>query len=422
MPTSKVGWLWLDRPPLNIVSYRGRSQIAAIMEAFGQDPDVRVVVIRGKNGIYTSGGDVKAFPQIERDGMSHLAWNIAAPERCPKPVICAMEKYAMGVGLELAMACDIRLATKDTVLALPEVTLGQIPGSGGSQRVARIAGLTRAVDMMMLGRRIPAPEAHAWGLVTRVAEDSAGARPDDRRGGRARSRRMSPLALKTIKRVLEHLLRHQPERGLRGGRPRLREAARKRRLQGRHRRLQREAKTQFHRAVENARTSAGRKDDVQSQRCRPWRLGAAGAVMLALSSAPRRRSDQGRRGHALSGSYAPIGKQVRWGAELAVKEINAAGGVKGRPFELLFEDEEANPPVAVRKVGEAAAAGQGRSAHRDRQQRLDPRGRPGSGTQRPHPGYDRLLRAVDHRLAMQPECLPRQCQCVHAVERIDRIG
>ena len=89
-----------------------------------------------------------------------------------------------GSGLELAMACDIRLAIKDTLLALPEVTLGQIPGSGGSQRVARIAGLTRAVDMMMLGRRIPAPEAHAWGLVTRVVEDSAALDQADRRGHR----------------------------------------------------------------------------------------------------------------------------------------------------------------------------------------------------------------------------------------------
>jgi 2-oxoglutaroyl-CoA hydrolase len=197
----KIGWLWLDRRPLNIVSYRGRSQIAAILEAFGQDEDVRVVVIRGANGTYTSGGDVKAFPQIERDGMSHLAWNIAAPERCPKPVVCAMEKYAMGVGLELAMACDIRLATKDTLLALPEVTLGQIPGSGGSQRVARIAGLTRAVDMMMLGRRVPAPEAHDWGLLTRVVEDSAALeRAIDEVVDKLTS--MSPLALKTIKRVL----------------------------------------------------------------------------------------------------------------------------------------------------------------------------------------------------------------------------
>ena len=197
----KVGFLWLDRPPLNVVSYRGRSQIAAIMEAYGQGPDVRVVVIRGKNGVYTSGGDVKAFPAIERDGMSALAWNIASPERCPKPVICVMEKYAMGVGLELAMACDIRLALKDTLLALPEVTLGQIPGSGGSQRVARIAGLTRAVDMMMLGRRIPAPEAYQWGLVTRVANDKAAL---DKALDEiiATLTAMSPLALKTIKRVL----------------------------------------------------------------------------------------------------------------------------------------------------------------------------------------------------------------------------
>jgi 2-oxoglutaroyl-CoA hydrolase len=200
-PVKKVGWLRLDRPPLNIVSYRGRSQIAAIVEAFGQDPDVRVVVIRGMNGIYTSGGDVKSFPLIERDGMSHLAWNIAAPERCPKPVVCAMEKYAMGVGLELAMACDIRLAARDTVLALPEVSLGQIPGSGGSQRIARIAGLTRAADMMMLGRRIPAQEAYEWGLLTRVVEDGKALDQaiDD---VVEKLNAQSALALTTIKRVL----------------------------------------------------------------------------------------------------------------------------------------------------------------------------------------------------------------------------
>jgi 2-oxoglutaroyl-CoA hydrolase len=197
----KIGWLILDRPPLNVISYRGRSQINAIIEAFGQDPDVRVVVIRGTNGVYTSGGDVKAFPAIARDGMSHMAWNIAAPERCPKPVICAMEKYAMGVGFELAMSCDIRIATTDTVLALPEVSLGQIPGSGGSQRVARIAGLTRAVDMMMLGRRIPAPEALGWGLLTRVADDAAALdRMIDEMAKHLAAQ--SALALTTIKRVL----------------------------------------------------------------------------------------------------------------------------------------------------------------------------------------------------------------------------
>lgn len=196
-----IGWLILDRPPLNIVSYRGRFQIAALIEAMSDDDDVRVIVIRGANGVYTSGGDVKAFPEIERDGMSDLAWNIAAPARSPKPVICAMEKYAMGVGLELAMSCDLRVATKDTLLALPEVTIGQIPGSGGSQRVARIVGLTRAADMMFLGRRIPAPEAKEWGLLNAVAEDSADLEKVvldmvERLNGQ------SPLALKTIKRVL----------------------------------------------------------------------------------------------------------------------------------------------------------------------------------------------------------------------------
>ena len=155
----KIGYLILDRPPLNIVSYKGRAQIRAIIEAMDEDDDVGVIVIRGANGVYTSGGDVKSFPDIPFDGMSDLAWNIGAPERCTKPVIAALEKYAFGVGFELAMAGDFRLATEDTQVALPEINLGEMPGSGGSVRVVRIAGLTRAKEMVMLGRRIPAEQA-----------------------------------------------------------------------------------------------------------------------------------------------------------------------------------------------------------------------------------------------------------------------
>src|SRR5260221_3631321 len=83
-PKKKAGFLWLDRPPLNVVSYRGRAQIAAIIEAFAQDPDVRVVVIRGKNGVFTSGGYVKAFPPIECDGRAHPSRNITCPTTTPK--------------------------------------------------------------------------------------------------------------------------------------------------------------------------------------------------------------------------------------------------------------------------------------------------------------------------------------------------
>jgi len=197
----RIATLILDRPPLNIVSYKARSQIAALFEEMGRDPDVGVIVVRGANGVYTSGGDVRGFFKVHRDGMSHLAWNIAAPERCPKPVIAAMEKYAFGVGLELALACDFRIATKDTLIALPEVSIGQMPGSGGSQRLLRMVGITRAKDMVMQGRRLPSQEAYQWGLLTEVVADSA-ALDEAVLGYAARLNALSPLALSTVKRVL----------------------------------------------------------------------------------------------------------------------------------------------------------------------------------------------------------------------------
>jgi len=197
----KIGYLILDRAPLNIVSYKARFQIRALIEAMDEDDDVGVIVIRGANGIYTSGGDVKAFPDIPFDGMSDLAWNIAAPERCTKPVIVAIEKYAFGVGFELAMACDFRLATKDSLVALPEINLGEMPGSGGSVRVAKIAGLTRAKDMVMLGKRIPAPQAKEWGLITEIADDSDALTALVAQYA-ADLNAKAPLALRALKRVL----------------------------------------------------------------------------------------------------------------------------------------------------------------------------------------------------------------------------
>lgn len=197
----RVATLVLDRPPLNIVSYKARSQIAALFDEMGRDPAIGVIVVRGANGVFTSGGDVKGFFDVPRDGMSHLAWNIAAPERCPKPVIAALEKYAFGVGWELALACDFRIATKETLVALPEVSIGQMPGSGGSMRVLRMVGMTRAKDMVMTGRRLPATEAHQWGLLTEVVEDAKAL--DQAVAALAqRLNALSPLALATVKRVL----------------------------------------------------------------------------------------------------------------------------------------------------------------------------------------------------------------------------
>lgn len=197
----KIGTLILDRPPLNIVSFRAREQIRAIIEEFDRDDDVGVVVIRGANGVFTSGGDVKRFPDIPKNKMSDLADNIGAPERCSKPVIAALEKFAFGVGFELALACDFRLATRDTLVALPEITIGQMPGSGGGVRIVRLAGLTRAKDMVMLGKRLPAEQAKAWGLITEITADgqSLTALVEDYA---AQLNAMAPISLRSLKRVL----------------------------------------------------------------------------------------------------------------------------------------------------------------------------------------------------------------------------
>ncbi|MDE0149095.1 MAG: enoyl-CoA hydratase/isomerase family protein [Rhodospirillaceae bacterium] len=197
----RIGHVILDRPPLNIVSYRARGQIRALLEEMDEDDDIGVICIRGAGGVFTSGGDVRSFPSIPKNRMSDLADDIGTPERCRKPVIAALEKYCFGVGFELALACDFRLATKDCLVGLPESSIGQMPGSGGSVRVARIAGLTRAMDMVMLGKRIPAEQALDWGLLTATAEDADGltALVHDYA---ARLNALAPISMQSLKRVL----------------------------------------------------------------------------------------------------------------------------------------------------------------------------------------------------------------------------
>jgi 2-oxoglutaroyl-CoA hydrolase len=162
---------------------------------------VRAIVLTGGGDkAFSAGGDIKAFLDRDPAGLSRLAWNVAAPERCPKPVIAKLRGFVLGVGFELAMASDFRIAADDVQLGLPEIRLGMIPGSGGSQRVARIAGLGRAKDMILRGKRIGAQDALAYGLVTEVhapgeLDGAVDALVDELRA-------LSPLALAMGKRVL----------------------------------------------------------------------------------------------------------------------------------------------------------------------------------------------------------------------------
>jgi 2-oxoglutaroyl-CoA hydrolase len=199
-----VATITLDVPEkLNRVSMRARDQLAELFEELGRKEDVRAIVLTGAGEkAFTAGGDIAGFLEREPEELSRLAWNIAAPERCPKPVIAKLRGYAFGVGLELALACDFRIASDDVELGLPEVKIGMIPGSGGTQRLARMVGLGRAKDMVMRGRRIDAEEALAIGLVTKVVPpaqlDSAVSSLVDE------LRALSPLALALSKRVLNH--------------------------------------------------------------------------------------------------------------------------------------------------------------------------------------------------------------------------
>src|SRR5438094_3581654 len=130
---SGVFTITLDAPgKLNRVPLAARDQLGHLFAELGADEAVRFVVLTGAGEAFSAGGDIAGFLEAEPEQLSRLAWNVAAPERCPKPVIARLQGYAFGVGLELALACDFRLAADDAQLALPEVTLGMIPGRGGT--------------------------------------------------------------------------------------------------------------------------------------------------------------------------------------------------------------------------------------------------------------------------------------------------
>jgi 2-oxoglutaroyl-CoA hydrolase len=193
----------LDVPgKLNRVSIAARDQLGRAFEELGADDSVRVIVLTGAGEAFTAGGDIAGFLEAEPEQLSRLAWNVAAAERCPKPVIARLRGFAFGVGLELALACDFRIAADDLQLGLPEVKLGMIPGSGGTQRLARLIGLGRAKDIVMRGRRIGAEEALALGLVTEVVPVGELDAAVDRLAAELTA--LPPLALAMAKRVLNH--------------------------------------------------------------------------------------------------------------------------------------------------------------------------------------------------------------------------
>ena len=190
----------LERPPLNVISMPQRDQLRLTFEAIDEDDRVRVIVLRAIGEHFSSGGNIAGFLEASPETVSKLAWNIAAPARCSKPVIAANRGYCFGVGFEISLACDFRIASETAQFALPEQRLGQIPGSGGSARLQKIIGITRTKDIVMRSRRIPAKQAHEWGIATECVPDAQLESATDSLVDELRA--FSPLAQRTAKKLL----------------------------------------------------------------------------------------------------------------------------------------------------------------------------------------------------------------------------
>ncbi|MGD8148972.1 enoyl-CoA hydratase/isomerase family protein [Ornithinimicrobium sp. Y1694] len=171
---ASVATIRVDRPKMNPLSIEVQDALAEAARIVTADDEVAAVVIYGGEKVFAAGADIKEMQRMSYTDMVQRASIIqgcfSQVARIPKPVIAAIEGYALGAGNELAMCADFRVAARDAKLGQPEILLGVIPGAGGTQRLARLVGASRAKDLVYSGRMIDAEEAHAIGLVDKVAE------------------------------------------------------------------------------------------------------------------------------------------------------------------------------------------------------------------------------------------------------------
>ncbi|GAA5024197.1 enoyl-CoA hydratase-related protein [Terrabacter aeriphilus] len=167
-----IGTIRLDRPKMNALNVQVQEEIRAAAEEATARPDVKAVIVYGGERVFAAGADIKEMQgmsytdMVERSGP--LMSSISSVARIPKPVIAAITGYALGGGCELALACDFRVVADDAKLGQPEILLGIIPGAGGTQRLSRLVGASRAKEIIFSGRFVDASEALAIGLADKV--------------------------------------------------------------------------------------------------------------------------------------------------------------------------------------------------------------------------------------------------------------
>ncbi len=166
---TSIAFVIIDNPPVNACSWETRCGLLAAIKQCEHDPAIAAIVVMGASRMFMAGADISEFDGPIRDPQMPAV--IAAIEDCAKPVVAAMSGAALGAGFELALACDARIATEDAVLGLPEVLLGVIPGAGGTQRLPRLIGISRAINLIGRGSRVVARAALRDGMIDAIASE-----------------------------------------------------------------------------------------------------------------------------------------------------------------------------------------------------------------------------------------------------------
>ncbi|MDQ7092407.1 enoyl-CoA hydratase [Desulfosporosinus sp. PR] len=172
--TGGVAVITINNPPVNALTLEVRAQLKQVLQEVEENEDVRVLVITGAGPkCFVAGADIKDFPKQMASGPRENATiykeMFTYLEETPRPVIAALNGLALGGGCELALACDLRIADEKAKIGLPEVTLGLIPGLGGTQRLARLVGQAKAKELLFTGTIITAEEALRLGLINQIA-------------------------------------------------------------------------------------------------------------------------------------------------------------------------------------------------------------------------------------------------------------
>lgn len=167
-----VGIITLNRPAVqNALSNELTQELSIALEQNENNPSIRVTIITGGEKVFAAGADIKemsnlSYPQAYQEDFISKTWEKIS--QCRKPIIAAVSGYALGGGCEIAMMCDLIIASDSAKFGQPEVTIGTIPGCGGTQRLTRVIGKAKAMEMCLTGRVIDAQEAERSGLVSRV--------------------------------------------------------------------------------------------------------------------------------------------------------------------------------------------------------------------------------------------------------------